>query len=56
MEPKYYYSHYVANDKINKLNIKLAEVILSYHPKSILEFGCGQAKNLYNIDIVDHLG
>lgn len=44
--PKHYYKTYVADAKIYPCNIRLAEEILSYNPKSVFEFGCGVGKNL----------
>lgn len=41
-----YYKKYLADDKIRPLNEKLIEVILSYSPKRIFEFGAGVGKNI----------
>jgi 2-polyprenyl-3-methyl-5-hydroxy-6-metoxy-1,4-benzoquinol methylase len=57
-DAKVYYRSYIANSVISPLNEKLVQDILSYNPKSVLEFGCGVGKNLELIgDKVDeHLG
>jgi 2-polyprenyl-3-methyl-5-hydroxy-6-metoxy-1,4-benzoquinol methylase len=57
-DAKAYYRSYVANNIVSPLNEKLIEDILSFHPKSVLEFGCGVGKNLELLgDKVDeHLG
>jgi len=57
-DAKNYYRSYVANSVISPLNEKLIQDVLSYNPKSVLEFGCGVGKNLELLkDKVDeHLG
>src|SRR4051794_7480978 len=57
-DAKSYYRSYVANDLILPLNERLVQDILSYNPKSVLEFGCGVGKNLTLLKnrVTDHLG
>ncbi|HEX7031565.1 MAG TPA: class I SAM-dependent methyltransferase [Nitrososphaera sp.] len=43
---KTFYRSYIANDLILPLNERLIQDVLSYNPKSVLEFGCGVGKNL----------
>lgn len=45
-DAKSFYRSYIANDLILPLNERLVQDVLSYHPKSVLEFGCGVGKNL----------
>jgi len=44
--PKRYYKNYMADEKPSQLNEKLTEVIRSFKPESVFEFGCGTGKNL----------
>jgi 2-polyprenyl-3-methyl-5-hydroxy-6-metoxy-1,4-benzoquinol methylase len=46
MEAKQFYKTFQASDKINPLNKKLIEVVNSFNPASVLDFGCGTGKNL----------
>jgi 2-polyprenyl-3-methyl-5-hydroxy-6-metoxy-1,4-benzoquinol methylase len=46
MESKNYYKTFKAKDAINELNLKLIELVKSYDPVSVLDFGCGTGKNL----------
>jgi 2-polyprenyl-3-methyl-5-hydroxy-6-metoxy-1,4-benzoquinol methylase len=47
MEAKTYYeTKFRAKDKINELNLKLIDLVKSYDPQSVLDFGCGTGKNL----------
>lgn len=57
-DAKSFYRSYVAKDSILPLNEKLVQDILSYNPKSVLEFGCGVGKNLELLKwkVQDHLG
>jgi 2-polyprenyl-3-methyl-5-hydroxy-6-metoxy-1,4-benzoquinol methylase len=43
---EFYKHHFLADNTVYDLNIELAKVIHSYHPKKVFEFGCGQGKNL----------
>lgn len=45
-DSKDYYSKYLADGEIYDDNEKLTDEILSYHPKTVLEFGAGVGKNL----------
>lgn len=55
---KSYYRSYLANDLVLPLNERLIQDVLSYSPKSILEFGCGVGKNLALLKdrVPHHLG
>lgn len=57
-DAKDYYRSYIANDSVSPLNEQLVQDILSYNPKSVLEFGCGIGKNLELLKwkVKDHLG
>lgn len=43
---KKYYRKYLADTEVRTLNQKLIEIILSYSPKTVFEFGAGRGKNL----------
>lgn len=57
-DAKSYYRSYIANNIVSPLNEKLIQDILSYNPKSVLEFGCGVGKNLELLKgkVDEHLG
>ena len=57
-DAKNYYRSYIANDLILPLNERLVQDVLSYNPKSVLEFGCGVGKNLELLKdkVPNHLG
>lgn len=57
-EAKSYYRSYIANSEVSALNEQLVQDILSYNPKSVLEFGCGVGKNLELLKekVDEHLG
>lgn len=50
MEAKQYYKTFKAKDQVNELNLKLIDLVKSFDPGSVLEFGCGTGKNLALFD------
>jgi len=49
MTEKDYYRNYRADPTLWPLNHKLIELILSFQPSSVFEFGCGTGKNLLGL-------
>jgi SAM-dependent methyltransferase len=46
MEPKSFYSTYLANDKIYEIDEILADLVVKEQPREVFDFGTGTGKNL----------
>jgi len=53
MEPKSFYSTYLANDKIYKIDKILVDLVLKEQPREVFDFGTGTGKNLKQIMQLD---
>lgn len=57
MTASQFYQNYIADDSWSKLSSRLQAEILSHHPQTAIEFGCGSSKHLdglrkYNVTTV----
>lgn len=49
MNPKLFYSNYIADDNLCNLNLRLIKEVESLSPVHVFEMGCGTGKNLIEL-------